>query len=127
MFGTDRIEERKFYRFGSRKGHRPVRVWVGRIDGVLELGATNEPIASCIVMALREGMPRLGHAPFYLSTMLADPFDIIPPFDLSGLTFDAQYQQWRREWDAGQAEAWEIGPTEVYSDMLRHLMDRGKQ
>jgi hypothetical protein len=127
MPAGEQIEERRFYRFGSRKGHRPVRLWVGRIDGERDLGATTEPVASCVVTSLTEGMPRLGHAPFYLSTMLADPFEPVPPFDLANLTFDAQYLSWRRDWDAGEGEAWDIGPAEVYHDAIRHLMAVGRQ
>lgn len=128
MLVSEAITERGFYRFGSRKGLRPVHLWVGRIDGPDELaGMSNEPVVSTILQSMREGMPRLGHAPFYMSALLAEPFEKVRPFDLEGQNFDAKYLEWRREWDAGDGGAWEVGPAEVYFNAIKTLMGKGKQ
>lgn len=125
---ADPIRERSFYRYGSLKAaHKPVHVWVGRIDEPADLGGTaEEPVASCIVMSMREGMPRLGHAPFYLSAMLIDPHEVIAPFDLSEFHFAEKYRDWRRAWDDGSGGAWEIGPAEAYANAIRSLVQRGQ-
>ncbi len=128
MFGADFLEERGFYRYGSLRARAPVHVWIGRIDepGDLKNGAI-EPVVGCIVMSMREGMPILGHAPFLLSAMLSDPHEKIAPLPGAPIaTFDMKYRDWRREWDAGNASAWEDGPAEVYYQAIGALLE-GKQ
>jgi hypothetical protein len=128
MLPGDMLAEGGFYTFGSRKGLRPVRLWVGRIDGMSELvPLPDEPVVHVSLMSMTEGMPKLGHAPFYLSALLAVPYQKVPPYDLSGMNFERQYLEWRHEWDAGVAGVWEEEPAEVYRDAIRHLMGKGKQ
>lgn len=128
MFGSDKLHEREFYRFGSRSGRKPVLVWVGHIDEPTDLHqASVQPVVSCVVMSMREGMPRLSHAPFYLSALLEQPYEKIPPFDLSGLSFDRKYLEWRQDWDNGEGDAWDMGPAEVYYQAMTSLMERAKQ
>lgn len=122
------IRERTFYRYGSLKPVKPVQVWVGRIDEPADLGGKGEePVVSCIVMSLRPGMPRIGHAPFTLSAMLIDPHEAIAPFDISEVQFADRYRDWRRAWDDGSGGAWEIGPAEAYAQAIRSLVQRGQQ
>lgn len=126
--GKLNLREKGFYVFGSRTGRRPVRVWIGRVDTPAELsGEPPEPIVSTVIASMREGMPWLGHAPFALSALLSEPFEEGPAFDLTRANFEAGYLKWRRQWDAGQAEAWEEGPAEVYESALKHLMKMNRQ
>lgn len=122
------MREGGFYVIGSRAGLKPVRLWVGRIDGTSELvPLVREPVVHCALMSMTEGMPWLGHAPFYMSVLLAEPLQRVVPFDLPDAGFDAEYASWRQEWDAGVASVWEIGPAEVYRDAVRFLMGMRKQ
>ncbi|MGQ0567673.1 MAG: hypothetical protein ACT4OK_21770 [Gemmobacter sp.] len=128
MSGIRLIDERKFYSFGSAKGLKPVRLWVGRIDEPSDLtGQLQEPVVSTVVTSLRDGMPFIGHAPFLLSTLLAEPFQQLAPFELDLGNFQAQYIDWRELWDLGEASVWDIGPAEVYRDAITYLMGKGKQ
>jgi hypothetical protein len=126
--GIRLIDERKYYSFGSGKGLKPVRLWVGRIDEPSDLsGNLQEPVVSTILTSLRDGMPFIGHAPFYLSTLLAEPFQQLVPFELDLGNFQKKYIEWRELWDLGEASAWDIGPAEVYRDAITYLMGKGKQ
>lgn len=128
LVGKLSIREKGFYLFGSRAGRRPVRVWVGRVDTAAELsGEPPEPIVGAAILSLREGMPFLSHVPFALSAMLAEPFEEMPPFDLSAINFEPKYLAWRQMWDRGQAEAAEEGPAEVYHNAVAHLMRMNRQ
>ena len=128
MSGISLIDERKYYSFGSSKGLKPVRLWVGRIDEPTDLpGNLTEPVISTILTSLRDGMPFIGHAPFYLSTLLAEPFQQLPPFDLDLSNFQKKYIDWRELWEVGEASAWDVGPSEVYQDAISYLMGKGKQ
>jgi hypothetical protein len=126
--GIRLIDERKYYSFGSSKGLKPVRLWVGRIDEPGDLpGRLTEPVISTILTSLRDGMPFIGHAPFHLSTLLAEPFQQVPPFDLELGNFQKKYLGWREDFDDGEASVWDIGPAEVYRDAIGYLMGMGKQ
>jgi hypothetical protein len=126
--GISLIDERKYYSFGSSKGLKPVRLWVGRIDEPSDLrGNLQEPVISTILTSLRDGMPFIGHAPFHLSTLLAEPFQQVLPFDLELGNFQKKYIEWRELWDLGEASVWDIGPAEVYRDAISYLMGKGKQ
>ena len=128
MSGIRLIDERRFYSFGSAKGLKPVRLWVGRIDEPSDLsGGLQEPVISTVLTSLRDGMPFIGHAPFYLSTLLAEPFQQLVPFDLELGNFQKKYIDWREMWDLGEASIWDIGPAEVYCDAISYLMGKGKQ
>lgn len=128
MSGTRPIDERKYYSFGSAKGLKPVRLWVGRIDEPGDLsGRLTEPVVSTVLTSLRDGMPFIGHAPFHLSTLLAEPFQQIPLFDLELGNFQKKYLAWREDWDDGEVSVWDIGPAEVYRDAINYLMGKGKQ
>lgn len=128
MFGIDLLEEKAFFSFGSRKGLKPVRVWIGRIDEPADLGGTiTEPVLSTMVTSLRDGMPYLAHAPFRLSAMLADPYQKLQPFDLDTSEFRQSYAEWRDSWENDENSVWSIGPAEVYRDALRYLMGQRKQ
>ena len=128
MSGIRLIDEKAYYSFGSAKGLKPVRLWVGRIDEPADLAGTHqEPVVSAMVTALRDGMPFIGHAPFFLSTLLAEPFQQIAPFVLDLADFPKKYIEWRQGWDAGDAIVWHIGPAEVYRDAINYLMGKGKQ
>jgi hypothetical protein len=127
MSGISLIDEKTYYSFGSAKGLKPVRVWVGRIDEPADLtGTPREPVISTIITALRDGMPFIGHAPFYLSALLSEPFQRIPPFDIDTSNFQAKYLDWRENWDLDEAGIWDIGPSEVYRDALSYLMGKKK-
>ena len=128
MSGIRLIDERNYYSFGSARGLRPVRLWVGRIDEPQDLsGNQQEPVVSTILTSLRDGMPFIEHAPFYLSTLLAEPFQQLVPFDLELGDFQKNYIDWRELWDLGEASVWEIGPAEVYRDAMQYLMGKRKQ
>ncbi len=128
MSGIRLIDERKFYSFGSVKGLKPVRLWVGRIDEPHDLsGGLKEPVISTMLTSLRDGMPFIEHAPFYLSTLLAEPFQQLLPFDLELGNFQKKYLEWREYWDLGETSVWDIGPAEVYRDAISYLMGMGKQ
>lgn len=128
MSVTSLIDEGKYYSFGSSKGLKPVRLWVGRIDEPSDLaGSLAGPVVSTVLTSLRDGMPFIGHAPFHLSALLAEPFQQVPPFDLDIGDFPKMHLQWRALWDLGEASTWDIGPAEVYRDAIRVLMGKGKQ
>lgn len=128
MFGIDPLHEKEFWRFGSLRARRPVHVWIGRIDEPADLGGNAiEPIVSCIVVSMKEGMPVLGHAPFFLSAMLSDPHEKIEAFDISKVNFADKYRDWRRAWNAGNASAWEDGPAEVFYQAIGSLLEKGKK
>jgi len=128
MSGIRLIDEGKYYSFGSAIGLKPVRLWVGRIDEPYDLRSIRqEPVISTVVTSLRDGMPLIGHAPFYLSTLLAEPFQQLVPFEMDLADFQKQYINWREYWDLGEASVWDIGPSEVYRDAIRYLMGKGKQ
>lgn len=128
MSGISLIDEKAYYSFGSSKGLKPVRLWVGRIDEPSDLsGDLTEPVISTVLTSLRDGMPFIGHAPFYLSTLLAEPFQQVPPFELETGNFPRKYIDWRQGFDAGEASIWDIGPAEVYRDAISYLMGKGKQ
>lgn len=128
MSGTDPLREGECWRYGSLNGLADVRVWIGKIDQPADLGqGAIEPIVSCIVMSMSEGMPVLGHAPFFLSAMLSDPHDRIEPFDVSAIKYADKYRHWRKAWTDDDASAWEDGPAEVYYQAIGSLLERGKQ
>ena len=128
MSGIDLIDEQKFYSFGSSKGLKPVRLWVGRIDEPADLpGKLQEPVISTILTSLRDGMPFIGHAPFHLSVLLAEPFQQVQPFELELGNFQKKYLDWRQGWGDGEAGVWDIGPAEVYRDAIGFLMGMGQQ
>jgi hypothetical protein len=128
MSAISLIDERKYYSFGSAKGLKPVRLWVGKIDEPGDLtGNMQEPVVSTVVTSLRDGMPFIGHAPFRLSALLAEPFQQLVPFELELGNFQKKYVEWRELWDLGEASVWDIGPAEVYRDAISYLMGKGKQ
>lgn len=123
-----RLEPGGYYIFGSQKGLRPVRAFVGRIDEPADLDRrVNLPVVHCAVTSLRDGMPVLGMAPFYATVLMLEPAQRIEAFEMKDLDFDANYRGWRLAFNAGQAEIWEIGPGEVYNQALKHLIESGKQ
>jgi hypothetical protein len=122
-----RLEQGGFYRFGSHKGFRPVHVFVGRIDEPGEFAnRVGQPVVSTIVMSMREGMPRVGLAPFFLSALFLDPVEPILPVDLQGSDFDENYREWRAAYEAGDADIWDIGPAEVYNKAIHNLLESRK-
>lgn len=126
MLRIDPLHEGEFWRFGSLKARRPVHVWIGRIDEPSSLGnGAIEPIVSCVVVSMREGMPVLGHAPFWLSAMLSDPHEKMDPFEISVARFTDKYRDWRRAWNAGHSSAWEDGPAEVFYNAIGSLLESG--
>lgn len=128
MSGIDLLQEKAFFSIGSHKGFKPVRIWIGRIDEPADLsGGLNEPVLSTIITALRDGMPFIAHAPFRLSTLLVEPYQKLPPFDLDTSEFRQKYIGWREDWDDKEASIWDIGPAEVYHDALQYLMGKRKQ
>ena len=128
MSGIRLIDEKKYYSFGSAKGLKPVRLWVGRIDEPGDLrGILTEPVISTVLTSLRDGMPFIAHAPFHLSTLLAEPFQQIPPFELDLGDFQKNYLAWREDWDDGETSIWSISPAEVYRDAISYLMGKARQ
>lgn len=118
-----KLEAGAFYRFGSHKGFRPVNVYVGRIEEPVDFQArVGQPIVSTIILSMREGMPRIALAPFYLSALYMDPVQPIPPVDLMGSDFDENYRAWREAYEAGDAAIWDIGPAEVYNRAMNDLL-----
>jgi hypothetical protein len=123
VFATETLREETCYRWGSLTGAKPVLVWVGRIDSSIDLKMQSpEPVVSCIVRSMREGMPTLNLVPVVLSAMLSDPFERIPPFDVSDVNFEPSYRAWKRSFIAGEAEAWTMGPADVYAQAMRDLL-----
>ncbi len=118
-----RLEAGGFYRFGSVAGLRPVDVYVGRVDEPSDLGhKVGQPVVSMIVTSSRPGMPMIGLAPFYLSALFPEGVAAIPPFDLRGADFAANYRQWRGAWETGEAEIWEIGPAQMYRQAIEAMV-----
>lgn len=123
MSATEGLREGTCYRWGSLTGAKPVHVWIGRIDSAADLSMrVAEPVVSSIVKSMREGMPTLNIVPVLLSAMLSDPFERIAPFDVTEIGFDGAYKTWRRAFEAGQADAWSMGPADVYAQAMRELM-----
>ncbi len=123
MFGIDTFHERSFHRFGSLTGLKPVHVWIGKIDEPADLkGWVTEPVVSCLIRSLREGMPEITHAPIFLSAMLMDPHEKIAPFDLGGSEFFDRYGEWRAAVETDNATGWTMPPAEVYNDAMRALL-----
>ena len=123
MSAIEALREGTCYRWGSLTGSRPVHVWIGRIDSPADLSMrVAEPVVSSIVKSMREGMPTLNIVPVLLSAMLSDPFEKIAPFDVTEIGFDGAYRNWRRAFDAGQADAWSMGPADIYAQAMRDLM-----
>lgn len=123
MSATESLREGTCYRWGSLTGAKPVHVWIGRIDEPADLSMrVAEPVVSSIVKSMREGMPTLNIVPVLLSAMLSDPFERIAPFDVTEIGFDGAYRNWRRAFEAGQADAWSMGPADVYAQAMRELM-----
>lgn len=117
-----RIEAGGHYRFGSIRGLRPVDVFVGRIDEPADLGrAVDEPVVSMVVTSSRPGLPILGFAAFHLSALSDEGVAAIPPFDLKGVQFAANYRAWREAWDAGEASIWRISPAEAYREAIEAM------
>lgn len=123
MSATEGLREGTCYRWGSLTGAKPVHVWIGRIDSPADLSLrVAEPVVSSIVKSMREGMPTLNIVPVLLSAMLSDPFERIAPFDVTDIGFEGAYRNWRRAFEAGQADAWSMGPADVYAQAMRELM-----
>lgn len=118
-----RLEAGGFYRFGSAAGLRPVDVFVGRVDEPSDLGhKVGQPVVSMMVTSSRPGMPMIGLAPFYLSALFPEGVAAVPPFDLRGADFAANYRQWRAAWEAGEAEIWDIGPAQMYRQAIESMV-----
>lgn len=118
-----RLEAGGCYRFGSSAGLRPVDVFVGRIDEPADLAhKVGQPVVSMIVTSSRPGMPVIGLAPFYLSALFPEGVAAIPPFDLAGADFAANYRDWRAAWEAGEAEIWDIGPAQMYRQAIERMV-----
>lgn len=119
-----RLEARGFYRFGSHKGLKPVDVWIGRIDEPADLNhRVGQPVVSMVITSMRPGMPRIGIAPFYLSALFPEGVAAIPPFQLEEVDFEQNYRDWREAWEAGEAEIWDVGPSEVYYKAMHAMME----
>ncbi len=111
-----------FYRCTAPGGEDPVRIWVGRIDLERDLGARAvEPVVSLIVKSMEEDMPTISHAPFGLDAVLDGLPEAMEPFDIAGVSFAVSYDNWRRDWDAGRAGAWDVSPAEAYAGMLEAM------
>lgn len=118
-----KLEQGSFYRFGSHQGFRPVHVFVGRIDEPPELRfRVDQPVISTVILSMREGMPRIGLAPFLLSALFMDPVEPILPVDMADTDFDTNYRGWRAAWEAGEAEIWDIGPAQVYNQAMKSIL-----
>lgn len=123
-----RLEAQGFYRFGSHKGLKPVDVWIGRIDEPADLGhRVGQPVVSMVITSMRPGMPRIGIAPFYLSALYPEGVAAIPPFDLGEIDFAQNYRDWRAAWETGEAQIWDVGPSEVYYTAIQAMVESKSQ
>jgi hypothetical protein len=124
-----RLEPKGFYRFGSHKGLKPVDVWIGRIDEPADFEhRVGQPVVSMVITSMRPGMPVIGIAPFYLSALFPEGVAAIPPFVMpADMDFAQNYREWRTAWEDGEAQIWDVGPSEVYVQAIRAMMEGQSQ
>ncbi len=122
-----KLERGGYYVFGSSTGLKPVRTFVGKIDEPADLdNVVQEPVICMTLTSMREEMPVLGFAPFYLSALILEPAQKIPPFEIIETTFVQQYRRWRTHLNDEIDEIWDIPPAQVYRDAVQHLLTSGK-
>jgi hypothetical protein len=123
-----RLEANGFYRFGSHKGLKPVDVFVGRIDEPSDLNhKVGQPVVSMVITSMRPGMPKIGIAPFYLSALFPEGVAAIPAFEMGDVDFAQNSRDWRLAWEMGEAQIWEVGPSEVYAQAIQAMLESKNQ
>jgi hypothetical protein len=97
---------------------KDVLIWIGKVD-LPGADGVDEPIVSISILPVDNADSRsVGHAPFALAALATcERTDMPFPADARAY-FDDGYAQWREAFDASNAGAWTLSPSDAYWTIL---------